>query len=244
MHAFSRLVAGALASLALVCAPAAAAPVQNPAVTASFSQPIYELGDTIELTITGESNHAGTTPMRLRHDPGYAAARIATYVRHLANDLGHPQVGTVGSITLHPNLINVVAASALMTVDLRNTDEAILRSAEASVEEFCRDLEESEGVTIEARTLARFEPVAFDPRVATLVEATADELGLSTMRLPSGAGHDAQMMARICPTSMVFTPSHRGISHNPAEHTDDADLAAGADVLLNVVLTLANGDQT
>ena len=175
-----------------------------------------------EITISGQSNHAGTTPMSLRHDAGYAAARVATFVRELAIEIGHPQVGTVGLLTLHPNLVNVVAATATMTVDLRNTDEAILQSAEARLQQFLRQLEIDEGVIISARTLARFEPVSFDDRVVALVETVASELGNTVKRMPSGAGHDAQMFARVCPSAMIFTPSVKGISHNPAEHTDPA----------------------
>ena len=89
------------------------------------------------------------------------------------------------------------------------------------------------------RSLARFEPVEFDPAMIDLVEATAHRLGHSTRRMPSGAGHDAQMLARVCPTSMVFVPSVNGLSHNIAEHTHPADVSAGADVLLHVLLTLA-----
>jgi N-carbamoyl-L-amino-acid hydrolase len=135
--------------------------------------------------------------------------------------------------------VNVVAAKAALTVDLRNTDEGVLQEAEHRVEAFLEELAESEGVVITTRALARFEPVAFDERVVGLVERTAQRLGLSTMRMPSGAGHDAQMLARLAPTGMVFVPSHRGISHNPAEHTDVDDLTAGANVLLNVLVALA-----
>jgi beta-ureidopropionase / N-carbamoyl-L-amino-acid hydrolase len=195
-----------------------------------------------ELTITGQSNHAGTTPMRFRHDAGYAAARVATFVRELALELGDPQVGTVGKIDLHPNLVNVVAASATMTVDLRNTDESVLRASERRLSAFLRELETAEGVTLSSRTLARFEPVVFDERVIALVEETCTRLGNTVRRLPSGAGHDAQMMARLCPTAMIFTQSHLGISHNPAEHTDDADLVMGANVLLHVMLELSEGN--
>jgi len=194
-----------------------------------------------EVTISGQSNHAGTTPMSMRHDAGYAAAAIATFVRDLADELGHPQVGTVGKINLHPDLVNVVAASATMTVDLRNTDDAVLRGAEERLATFLNELAEREGVTIETRTLARFEPVDFDPATIDLVESTASALGHSVMRMPSGAGHDAQMLARVCPTAMVFTPSAGGISHNVTEHTDRADLEAGANVLLHTMVALAGG---
>ena len=90
--------------------------------------------------------------------------------------------------------------------------------------------------------LARFEPVVFDDRVVAMVEDTARTQGHTVKRMPSGAGHDAQMLARVCPTGMVFVPSVDGISHNPAEHTDAVDLEAGANVLLHVMLGLANAD--
>ena len=195
-----------------------------------------------ELDISGQSNHAGTTPMALRHDAGYTAAAIASFARDLATELGPPQVATAGRIELRPNLVNVVAARATMTVDLRNTDESVLAESERRLVAFCTEIGAREGVTIEQRSLARFEPVEFDERVVALVERTARARGLSTKRLPSGAGHDAQMLARVCPAGMVFVPSIRGISHNPAELTADADLEAGANVLLHVVLELVNGD--
>ncbi len=102
-----------------------------------------------------------------------------------------------------------------------------------------RHLEHSaagEGVQVERRTLARFEPVEFDPTMVELVESTAIALGYSTRRMPSGAGHDAQMLARVCPTAMIFVPSAAGLSHNIAEFTEPADLERGANVLLQVVL--------
>lgn len=194
-----------------------------------------------ELTISGQSAHAGTTPMRLRRDPGYVAAAINTGVRAIAAQMGGTQVATVGRCEFHPNLVNVVPSTVTMTVDLRNTDEALLRQAESVFGALCEQLSVEEGVTIERRTLARFEPVEFDQGMVDLVETTAQRLGHSTMRMPSGAGHDAQMLARVCPTSMVFVPSVNGLSHNIAEYTAPADIAAGADVLLQVVLATANG---
>ena len=192
-----------------------------------------------ELVISGQSNHAGTTPMAMRHDAGYVAAEIAVFARGLAAELGGPQVATVGRVVLHPNLVNVVAARATLTVDLRNTDDSVLAEAERRLFAHCDELARSEGVSIERRSLARFEPVDFDPEVIGLVEEIGRAHGHSTMRLPSGAGHDAQMLARVCPAGMVFVPSVRGISHNPAELTEDADLEAGANVLLQVLLRLA-----
>jgi len=195
-----------------------------------------------EVVIGGQSNHAGTTPMDLRRDAGYAAARVATFVRSLAEELGPPQVATVGALSLHPNLVNVVAASATLTVDLRNTDDGVLSEAESRLTAFLDELAVEEQVDIATRTLARFAPVSFDERVVDLVDKVAVELGFSTRRMPSGAGHDAQMLARVCPAAMIFTPSRDGISHNPAEYTEPDQLEAGANVLLGAVTALASTD--
>ncbi len=193
-----------------------------------------------EVKVSGQSNHAGTTPMHLRRDPGFVAAACTNFARELALELGEPQVATVGKIDLHPNLVNVVAASATFTVDLRNTDEAVLRESERRFHDFLAETARAEGCTIETRSLARFEPVLFNEAIVDLVETTATQLGHSVKRMPSGAGHDAQMFARVCPTAMVFTPSVNGISHNPAEYTSPEDLEAGTNVLLHTMLTLAS----
>ena len=191
-----------------------------------------------ELTVTGESNHAGTTPMALRRDSGFAAAAISTYVRDLSLEMGGSQVATVGRLELHPNLVNVVAGSAVLTVDLRNTVEAYLLESENKLADFLLELASNEGLEIEKRQLARFEPVEFNQEVVNTVENVASRMGHPVMQLPSGAGHDAQMMARVCPTGMVFVPSHKGISHNPQEHTDSDDLIAGCNVLFQTILDL------
>ena len=190
--------------------------------------------------IVGQSNHAGTTPMRLRRDAGYCAAAIAVFVRELALRFGGDQVATVGAIDLHPNLVNVIASRATVTVDLRNTDEATLRRAERELADFVARLAAEQSVTIEARRLVRLEPVRFDERVVALVERHAAARGHRVRRMTSGAGHDAQMMARVCPSAMIFVPSVGGISHNPREHTAPDDLLRGANVLLDVVVALGS----
>ena len=195
-----------------------------------------------ELTLVGQSNHAGTTPMSLRRDPMRVAAEVVVAARSIASEIGGSQVATVGSLHLHPNLVNVVPASATMTVDLRNTDEALLQLAEEQLRIRVAAIAEDEDVTVESRPLARFEPVEFDERVVEQIELLAEKTGLSTKRMPSGAGHDAQMMARICPTGMIFVPSLDGISHNPAEHTDEKDLIAGAQLLSDTMLALTEVD--
>ena len=179
--------------------------------------------------------------MRLRHDPLYCAGAIATYVRDLTRHLGHDQVATVGRVDVYPNLVNVVPARVVLTVDLRNTDDRVLVEAETRLATFLDELAAMEGVAITTKSLARFEPVDFDPDMVDLVSETATRLGYSTRRMPSGAGHDAQMLARLCPTAMVFTPSVNGLSHNIAEFTEAADIEAGANVLLHVVLDRLGG---
>jgi N-carbamoyl-L-amino-acid hydrolase len=192
-----------------------------------------------EVTITGQSNHAGTTPMNLRHDPSFVAAAITVFLRELTQRYSGHQVCTVGKIDLFPNLINVIPAKAVLTLDVRNTDEHVLRKAEAEIDDFLRSLSHQEGVTISKRTLARFEPVVFHDDVISSVERNCASLGYSHMHLPSGAGHDAQMFARVCPAAMIFVPSINGVSHNPAENTSSEDLEAGANVLLHTMLELA-----
>lgn len=192
-----------------------------------------------EVVVEGQSNHAGTTPMNMRRDAGFAAAEVVLAVRRIAADIGGTQVCTVGSLQLHPDLVNVVAAKARLIVDMRNTHEDSLAAAERMLLGALEKVENSESVEISTRWLARFEPVTFDPKVVGLVEANAADLGLSVRRIASGAGHDAQMLARVCPAAMVFVPSVGGISHNPAEHTEPEDLINGTNVLLHTLLDLA-----
>lgn len=194
-----------------------------------------------EITVSGQSNHAGTTPIALRRDPGVVAAAAIVAARELAIDAGPPQVATVGRIDFAPNLVNVVPATASFTLDLRHTDEAALQRAEQHMLDVIDAAAAAEGCQVERTSLARFEPVVFDDAVVEVVERSARMLGHSVRRMPSGAGHDAQMFARVCPTAMVFTPSKNGLSHNPLEYTAPHELRAGADVLLQAVLTLAGG---
>ena len=189
-----------------------------------------------EYRIIGTANHAGTTPIRLRHDAGYVAAAISVEARRLANEMGGNQIGTVGVTKLNPGLINVIAKEALITVDLRNTDEQKLQQAEHTMTSFIEQICKAEGVTFESRILARFEPVWFDKDMVALVSKIASKLGNRVKSMPSGAGHDAQMFAPNCPTGMIFVPSRNGISHNVAEFTEPRHLQAGADVLLQIML--------
>jgi N-carbamoyl-L-amino-acid hydrolase len=185
-----------------------------------------------QVTIKGNANHAGTTPMHLRHDAASVAATAITRLREIAVD---GTLATVGCLRLEPNLINVIPRKAVFTVDLRDPDETRLRAAEQRLADVLAQLAETEGVEIHSKRLVRFEPVVFDSGLASAIAASASRLRFSHRRMTSGAGHDAQMIARIAPAAMIFVPSQGGVSHNPREHTSDELLLAGAEVLLDVV---------
>ena len=192
------------------------------------------------ITIEGVANHAGTTPMAMRRDAGHAAAKVVTFLRERAVSSTTPTVATVGCINYEPNAINVIPSFATFTVDLRDPDEQRLKDEEAALTDYLNELAINEGVSISVERLARFEPVIFDDNIVELVEYAATQRGLQSKRMTSGAGHDAQMIARICPAAMIFVPSSGGISHNPREYTAESDLIAGANVLLDVVVHLAD----
>lgn len=154
--------------------------------------------------------------------------------------MGGAQVATVGRLDVFPDLVNVIAQRVTFTLDLRNTDEALLQEAEAAMARVIADACAAGDCNVESKSLARFEPVDFDSTMIDRVERVATALGNTSMRMPSGAGHDAQMLARVCPTSMIFVPSVDGLSHNIAEYTTPEDIAAGANVLLHTVIEIAN----
>lgn len=189
-----------------------------------------------QVVVQGNANHAGTTPTRLRHDAGYVACAVVNELRQIAMDSAGTTLATVGCMSFEPNVINVIARKATFTVDLRDPDESRLVAAEQRLAQFLFRACEEEGVRFSTEQLVRFEPVTFNAELADEIQAAAERLGYSHKRMTSGAGHDAQMIARIAPSAMIFVPSRGGISHNPREHTDDDQLLNGANVLLDVVM--------
>ena len=190
------------------------------------------------VTIEGVANHAGTTPMAMRCDAGLAAARVITFLRDEIAATP-PTVATVGSIKFQPDAINIIPSRAVLTVDLRDPDEQRLLAAEQHLTRFVKQLAQQESVEIRLERIVRLKPVAFDRDLVGLIECAADVRGFKSRRMTSGAGHDAQMIARVCPAAMIFVPSRGGISHSPDEHTDEADLIAGANILLDVAAGLS-----
>lgn len=190
------------------------------------------------VVIKGEQNHAGTTPTNMRKDAGIAAAKVNTYLRERCIQSEGTTVATVGTIAFEPNSINVIPSKATFTVDLRNPDNEILKCEEKLLKDFYKELEKTEGVEITSEQLVRFDPVQFNEGILNLIEKSAENRGFTHKKMTSGAGHDAQMMARITDVAMIFVPSIGGISHNSGEKTADSDLEAGANVLLDVIRNL------
>lgn len=196
-----------------------------------------------ELSIVGKSAHAGTTPMNLRADPLVAAGRVALFMREMAisGRYGDDMRATMGSLIPRPGLVNVVPAEVICTVDLRNPDDAQMRRAEADLVEYYAAVERLDGVKLSWRQTARTDTVTFAPGVRDRIEGAARARGLSTARIVSGAGHDAQELARISPAGMIFVPGeHDGISHNPRELSTAAQCGNGVNVLLDVLISFAN----
>ena len=191
------------------------------------------------ITINGAQNHAGTTPIAYRRDAGVAAAKVIAFMRERCCLPGSRTVATTGCIAFTPNATNVIPSRAVFTMDIRNPDETCLREEEAALAAFLNELEQTDRVTISVERMSRFEPVKFDEGIVRLVEKYAAARGLSCRRMTSGAGQDAQMLARVCPTAMIFVPSVNGVSHNPEELTRDADVVNGANLLLDVASELA-----
>ncbi|MBF7688159.1 Zn-dependent hydrolase [Acinetobacter rathckeae] len=195
----------------------------------------------IEFTIQGTSNHAGTTPMALRHDAGIVAMQIATYARDLIKKTGQGQLATIGQMKLMPNLVNVIPHTAVFTLDIRNTNQTILDETYQKILKFAQQVAQDEGVKLLHRDIAKSAPIAFDSRIVDCIATIAQQQGGSVKRMPSGAGHDAQVIADICPTGMIFVPSVKGLSHNIKEFTHDHDVERGANILLHALYQLANG---
>ncbi len=194
------------------------------------------------LTVGGEAGHAGTTPIGSRRDAGLVAASVVVELRRMCDRGEFGQLrATVGTFDIGDGQTNVIPRRAMVTIDLRNPDDALMAAAERHLADHVDALAATHGVTVTWERMARTPVVAFDPAVQDLLERTADDLGLGHVRAMSGAGHDAQEIAAICPTAMVFVAGeHGGVSHTPREYSTPGACGDGTDVLANAVLRLAN----
>ena len=188
--------------------------------------------------VFGESAHAGTTPVSARKDALREAIAAIEALRELTQDPSDTTRFTVGRMLVTPNSPNSVASHVLFSVDIRHPDPATIEHLGRQVEPTIRGAVHS--CAVKVTPTLHDDPCAFDPDVIDCVERAARVLSIPSRRMPSGASHDANYMARVCPTGMIFVPCERGISHNEAENAAPTDLAAGARVLIAVLLELAN----
>ncbi|MFB5676120.1 M20 family metallo-hydrolase [Paenibacillus terreus] len=194
-----------------------------------------------EIQLQGEANHAGTTPMQWRKDAMAAAGRMIALTREAALREGDPLVATVGSLHASPGLSNVVAGSVVFTVDIRHPDDAVLqRFADELLQRFAH-MADTEGVRFAAVERLRAAAVPMHDRIMRELERICRKRGLASRVMPSGAGHDAQMLSAICPTGMIFVPSRHGISHNPGEYTEPEALKNGFKILADVLYQFGYG---
>jgi N-carbamoyl-L-amino-acid hydrolase len=191
-----------------------------------------------EFTLIGEPGHAGTTPMAMRQDALSAAARLVLKVESIASELGACSTATVGFLQVIPNVTNTIPGSVRLTAEIRDTDASCMRTAGGLLESMAAYVAQETGVKIAMQVAHGSQPVATDPRLRAAVERAAGTLSLEHLTMSSGAGHDAQIMAAVCPVGMIFVPSERGESHTPNENTDVPALVTGADVLLNTVIAI------
>jgi N-carbamoyl-L-amino-acid hydrolase len=195
-----------------------------------------------DVAVEGVANHAGTTPMDRRQDALVAAAQLVLAVNRAATGVPGTQVATVGRIGATPGAPNVIPGRVDMSLELRDLSAEKIASLFAAIEREARGIEGATGTRITFRPVdATAAPALTDPRLRRLVAAAAGDLGLRHTELPSGAGHDAQELARITPIGMIFVPSAGGISHSPTEYTSPEQIARGVDVLLRTILAIDGG---
>jgi beta-ureidopropionase / N-carbamoyl-L-amino-acid hydrolase len=190
------------------------------------------------VTTEGEEAHAGTTPRAARKDAFAAATRIAAAMYEATTDVDDTLRFTIGRVEVHPGSPNTVPGRASFTVDMRHPMSAVLEAHEKKLKDIVAARAAPCSAAIERVT--NVAPTDFDPKVIDLVREKAAALKLTNMDMPSGAGHDAMHIAKLCPAGMIFVPCERGVSHNEAENATPADLAAGARVLVEVLEELAN----
>jgi N-carbamoyl-L-amino-acid hydrolase len=195
-----------------------------------------------DVVIEGQVNHAGTTPMNERHDAMVAAAQLTLAVREIASRRQGRQVGTVGRVEVEPNSPNVIPGRVTISVEFRDLSEQVLRELGDAVKARGVAIAKETGTAITFTLASTNPPALATAGVQEAIGRAAASSGLKTMRLPSGAGHDAQQIGKLCPMGMIFVPSVGGISHSPKESTTWEDCANGANVLLKTVLDLDQRD--
>lgn len=192
-----------------------------------------------DVEFKGFANHAGTTPMNARKDALLAASKFIIAVNKTANSIEGGQVATVGRISAEPGAPNVIPGKVVTSLEIRDLSSEVIEKVFDAIQKRAAEISAESDVEITISPLdTTADPAIMDTYIQKEIERTTKTLGLSYKYMPSGAGHDAQDMALIAPTGMIFVPSKRGISHSPKEFTSPSDMANGANVLLNTILAL------
>src|SRR5436305_3271680 len=194
------------------------------------------------VTVEGFANHAGTTAMNNRRDALLAAAKFIEAVNRVVTSVPGRQVGTVGKIQAFPGAPNVIPGRVVLTLELRDLDAAKIQMLYKKIRSAADQIAQASKVTFDFKELNTNIPAPTDSRIRAIIDQSAKELGLTTKQMPSGAGHDAQDMARIGPVGMIFIPSIGGISHSPKELSRPQDIENGANVLLGALMKLDQGN--
>ena len=192
----------------------------------------------------GRADHSGTTPMDMRKDALVAAALLIEYIekicRKYASMAKGRVVGTVGALKIEPGVINAVPGRAELAVDIRGALARSKNHVAQLVKQQARAIAKRRGIGVEVLTIREEDPVPLDKRLLRVSQQLCEKKGIDYEVMPSGAGHDAMQMAKVTPAGMIFVPSKRGISHNPLEWTDPADIALGAQLLMETMVRVAN----
>jgi len=192
-----------------------------------------------DVTISGMANHAGTTPMRLRQDALLASARFIQAVNEEVLKMEGSQVATVGRIQAAPGAPNVIPGKVVLSLEIRDLSDAVIDALYKNISDRAAEIANSSGTTFDFKVLdATGKPALTAPFIQKEIGKAADALELTHRQMQSGAGHDAQDMALICPVGMIFIPSKNGISHSPEEYSSPEDITNGANTLLNTLLQL------
>lgn len=192
------------------------------------------------VTIRGNADHSGATPMNLRHDALCGASKIILGIEEIASMQEEPPVvGTVGVVEVTPGAMNVIPGAVKLGVDIRSISKTARNSVVTLVKEFIDITAEKRGLSYTIETIAQDHPVEMHPAMIREIEETVKSVGVEYMTMPSGAGHDAMHWAEAVPTGMIFIPCRDGISHNPAEFAEMDDIITGADVLDKVLRKLS-----
>lgn len=196
-----------------------------------------------EVRLAGAPAHAGTTPMDARHDALAGAAELVLAVERLARGAAPDDalVGTVGRFAVTPNATNVVPGEVMATLELRSRSDRALDEAYSELQAQAHELAAGRGLTLTLTEISRTPPAELDGALRSMLAEAAATVGVQTVELPSGGGHDAGHVAALAPAAMVFIPCREGLSHAPEESADPEDIAVAADVMLRVVLELAHG---